>query len=86
MIISGGGRRDDCDGRAFALIAFLTRMDSSRMHSARFLTVSQYALHRGIISACTVQGRVSQHALGRGRVYPHMHWAGGCLPRGVCVW
>ena len=27
---------------------------------------------------------VSQLALGRGCVYPSMHWAEGCLPRGVC--
>ena len=36
------------------------------------------------IPAYTGQGGVSQHALGRG-VYPSMHWAGGCLPRRVCV-
>ena len=34
--------------------------------------VSQHALGRGCILACTGQG-----------VYPSMHWAGGCLPRGV---
>ena len=43
--------------------------------------VSQHALDRGCIPACTGQG-----------VYPSMHWAGvcipwagGCLPRGFCL-
>ena len=44
--------------------------------------VSQHALGRGCIPACTGQG-----------VYPSMHWAGGvcipwaggCLPRGFCL-
>ena len=46
-------------------------MHSSGMHTARLLTVSQYALCKG-------GGCVSQHALGRRAVYPSMHWAGGC--------
>ena len=53
----------------------LTRMHSSRMRTAGLLTVSQHALGRGVcIPACTRQG-----------VYPSMHLAGVCLPKGgVC--
>ena len=48
-----------------------TRMHSSGMRTARLLTASQHALHRGCIPACTAQG-----------VYPSMHWAGGFCPWG----
>ena len=48
----------------------------TRMHSSRMRTVR-----------CSGRwgegGPVSQHALGKG-AYPSMHWAGGCLPGGVC--
>ena len=47
------------------------RMHSSRMHTARLLTVSQHALGRvGCIPACTGQGVSAQ----------------GCLPGGMSTW
>ena len=52
-----------------------TSMHSSGMRTARLLTVSQYALHRG----CE-----SQHALGRGLCIPACTWQGGVCPGGVC--
>ena len=69
-------------------------MHSSRMRTARLLTVSQHALDEGCISACTGQRDIaypSMHWVGG--VYPSMHWAwgvfipactgqGGCLVRG----
>ena len=78
-------------------------MHSSGMRTARLVTISQYALCRGVcipactgrgcipactgwgcIPACTEQGGcISKHALGRGGVYPSMHWAGGVYAQGV---
>ena len=66
-------------------------MHFSRMCTTHLLSISQHALHR--------EGCASQHALGRGCVYPSMHCTGGvsqhalgvsaqgqrgCLPWGVC--
>ena len=52
-----------------------TRMHFGGMRAARLLTV---CIARG--------GGVSQHALGRGCVYPSRHWAGGMSAQGgVCL-
>ena len=76
----------------------LTRMHSSRMRTVRCSghPGGVYpSVHWGVcIPACTggcvsqhdwAGVCVSQHALGRARLYPSTHWAGGCLPRGVCL-
>ena len=69
----------------YLISLLVTRMHSSRMHTPHLLTVSQHAMHRVVV------GGVSQHALGRGWVYPSMHWAGRCVypsmhsaEKGVC--
>ena len=64
--------------RLAAMTKFLTRLDSSRMHTARLLTVSP-SMHcsRG---GCLVPGG----AWSRGRVSARRGICpGGCLPRGV---
>ena len=47
-----------------------TSMHSSRMRTARMLTISQHALRRGVYPRMHWAGGV----------YPSMHWQGGCLP------
>ena len=47
-------------------------MHSSRMHTARLLTVSQHVLHRGGVYPSMHWVCVC--------VYPSMHCAGGCIP------
>ena len=69
-----------------------TRKHSSRMRTARLLTLSQHAFGRWVYRRMHVCVYPSMHWAGgvspwgvsaRGDVYPNMHWAGGVYPGGV---